>query len=140
MGFVRRKQYKLHDHFQDPDLAGLEVVARALPVGEHMALLAVAQERPESTRESIAAWAGEMCALIAESIVSWNLCDDDGRPVPVSAEGVATLDHDAVYELAGAYFRAATEVKAPLDEPPPGGGPSLEGSIPMEALSPSPPS
>jgi hypothetical protein len=140
MGFVRRKQYKLHNHFQDPELAGLEVVAEPLPVGEHMVLLLTCQSRPGQTAQEVAEWVGKMSALLAEAIEVWNLEDRTGRPVPVTAEAVATLDQDFLYELAGAYFRASSEVPAPLEQPSSGGGPSLEASLPMETLSSSPPS
>lgn len=140
MGYIRRKTYRLHDHFEDPELAGLEVVAEPLPIGEHMVLLLACQQRPGKTREEVAEWVETVSTLLAEAIESWNLEDRTGRPVPVTAEAVATLDQDFLYELAGAYFRAASEVPAPLEQTSPAGGPSLEASLPMETLSSSPPS
>lgn len=75
----------------------------------------------------------------AKRLVSWNLTDDDDRPIPATPEGLRDVDMSLVTALKDAWAEALTGVhKAdPLPVSSPSGGPSLVESVPMEALSPS---
>lgn len=74
-----------------------------------------------------------------ESLVSWNLEDDQGRPIPATTDGLKQVDQALARALQGAYVDALVGVHDadPLPESSTSGEPSLVESIPMEALSPS---
>ncbi len=125
--------------FADPEFEGLEVRARRLSIG---AALRVAGLADMDTRELAAAEEklGELLKLIAESLISWNLEDDNGTPVPLTGEALAEQDLPFITALAGALATASAGVSRPL-EPASNSGPSSEEvSLPMEPLSESPPS
>lgn len=76
---------------------------------------------------------------LATRIVSWNLEDDDGKPIPATPEGLRQVDTSLVSALKNAWVQSITGVHDadPLPQSSPSGEPSLVESIPMEALSPS---
>jgi hypothetical protein len=72
-----------------------------------------------------------------EHLISWNLEDGDGKPLPMTIDAVKEIDHDLVAALNNAWVQTLIGVHAadPLPESSPSGGPSLVESVPMEALS-----
>ncbi|MEU2730119.1 hypothetical protein ABZ650_20620 [Streptomyces griseoviridis] len=72
-----------------------------------------------------------------DHLVSWNLEDEGGRPVPTTLDAVKSLDHNLVAALNNAYTQTLIGVHDadPLPETSPSGEPSLVESIPTEALS-----
>jgi hypothetical protein len=76
----------------------------------------------------------------AKSLKAWNLDDDDGRPVPETADGVRGQELDFILEITMAWMDAIASVDIPLPQPANGSGTFPEGSIPMEPLSQSLPS
>ena len=74
-----------------------------------------------------------------DQLVSWNLEDETGRPLPLTMDAVKTLDHNLVAALNNAWINTLIGVHKgdPLPESSPSGEPSLVESVPMEALSPS---
>lgn len=74
-----------------------------------------------------------------EHLVSWNLEDENGRPLPTTMDAVRALDKDLMAALNNAWIQTLIGVHDadPLPESSPSGGPSLVESVPMEALSPS---
>lgn len=73
----------------------------------------------------------------AEVLVSWNLEDQDGEPVPTTLEGLLAQDFDLVIALIDGWMEAVAGVPAPLEQPSSSGAPFLVESLPMEPLSPS---
>lgn len=132
-GFVRpRKVYVLT--FDDPSLAGLEVRARSVPVGMFLSLVALASTIDESdgfTPDVAAAFDGLVDGF-AGALESWNLQDEDGTPVPTTAEAVKDQDSDFVMQLVSAWMEAVGEVDAPLGPGSSGGDRTLEASLPMD--------
>jgi hypothetical protein len=117
------KTYKLF--FADPEMDGLEVTARSIPVGPLLELSVTDPEQDpyKSVRH------------FADALVDWNIEDDDGNPVPANLEGLATLEIDFVLEVVRAWTQALTAVRPPLPEGSPSGGTSApEVSIPMTPL------
>jgi hypothetical protein len=76
----------------------------------------------------------------AKSLKAWNLDDDDGQPVPETADGVRSQDLDFILEITMAWMDAIASVDIPLPQPANGSGTFPEGSLPMEPLSASQPS
>lgn len=72
-------------------------------------------------------------SLLADHITEWNLTDD-GKPLPISPEGIETLDPVLRALLIGTWVKAMTEVPAPLDRPSGGTGPSPAPLMTMETL------
>lgn len=135
MGYVRDKRYKLV--FEDPEFAGLEITTKPMPTGDYLEMLALMEERPETTRESKVQHE-RITEIFATALLSWNLETEDGDPIPADLDQLRSLDLDLTLAVIRAYLDAISDVPAPLDEPSPSGGPSLEASIPMAPLSESP--
>ena len=122
---------------------GLIVEALAPPLGfledaMKMAPL-VGKSTDQMTEEDLELVTGVFSGF-AEYLVSWNLEDDDDQPIPADLAGLKKQDMGFVMEIVQAWLENAGEVGAPLPQPSSSGRPSLEGSLPMEPLSASPPS
>lgn len=77
-GYKRSKPlYKLN--FADDEFDGLEVTAKSLPLQEFFGLQRL-QARANSDPDA----AETVVRKLTEVIVSWNLLDDDDKPVPVA--------------------------------------------------------
>jgi hypothetical protein len=72
-----------------------------------------------------------------DHLISWNLEDETGQPVPTTLDAAKNLDHDLVAALNNAWIQTLTGVHSadPLPDSSPSGEPSPVASIPMEALS-----
>lgn len=77
----------------------------------------------------------EMFEKFAGVLVSWNLENDEGEPIPATVESLMDEDFDFVMQLIHAWIRAVTGVSAPLEKPSTSGNPSLVESLPMDVLS-----
>ena len=136
---------------------GLEVMARSLPLHEFLGL----QRQQQAAQEGDPEAAEVIIRRLAGVIVSWNLEDDEGRPVPVAyavcrdggkpgspgepcsahqGDGAAPCDYtglvayDMPFVLAVfyAWMNAVTSVPNLSKNDSNGGGTSQELSIPME--------
>lgn len=128
------KAYRLK--FADEDMAGLDVTARSLPIGEFLKLteLATLGDDPKAAAEG----AADVFRVFAAALVGWNLEDADGTPVPATYEGITGQDFDFVMKIVSAWMSAMSDVTPPLLNGSSSGGISgLERSLPMEPLSPS---
>lgn len=126
-----RKTYRLV--FEDGhDLAGLVVKARSVGTGEFFELSKLADGRFGLEEGA------ELIARFAQHLISWNLEEEDGRPVPATHEGLLSQDFDTVIAVIMQWMDAVAGVSGPLAQPSPGGDQSLVASIPMETLSPNP--
>lgn len=131
MGFVLNSVHRLvFDELLDEDGQPLEVRVKPLTFAEWAELDGGGMTVQAAVQ------------LFIDHLVSWNLenGDDDGNttPVPATAEGVKSQDAMFVNGLVGKWARKVVEVSRPLERPSTSGQPSLEASIPMEALSPNP--
>lgn len=141
MGFRRPvKLHKLAFDAADGDLDGLEVVMGSLTVGQLMDMTRAADHADRSAEDM-----EKFFTDFAAALISWNLEDDtldaDGvslQPVPATLEGVRSCDLGFIVAVAKAWMEAVAGVPGPLPAPSSGGPPSLEGSLPMEPLPPSP--
>jgi hypothetical protein len=126
----KRTVYRLQ--FEDPEMEGLEVRARSVSTGQ-LLMISALQGKAELTEEEI----DTLIGAFAKALVSWNVEEEDGTPVPATAEGVKSQEIGFVQAIVWAWVDALTGVAAPLGPSSPGGEPFPEVSIPMEALSPS---
>ena len=132
MGFEGKKVIKLR--FEDSDLAGLEVVTRMPTVAQVMAI----SDAKDALGEDAAPL--EYLRPVAEGLISvlvdWNL-ENDGEPVPHTADALLAQDYDVCQGIIHAWEENTFKVSVPLDEGSSSGEPSPEASIPMVALLPS---
>jgi hypothetical protein len=135
MGFeAPQKAYRLN--FAETGLAGLEVTAGSLPLGEFLKVseLAAAKDDPQGAANS----AKQLFETFAGSLLSWNLTRD-GEPVPATYDGILGQDLDFMMKIVLAWVSAMADVDTPLPNGSSGGAASaLEHSIPMAPLSSSP--
>lgn len=130
MGFrPKKKIYNLV--FDDPDMDGLEVKIRGLNTGQ---LLDIDTARDDGGEEAISS----MLQLMADRLVSWNVEDDEGQPVPADMDGIRQQELAFNMAVISAWQDAVGGVPGPLDAGSTSTELSLVESIPMEAPSPPP--
>lgn len=130
MGYKpKRKIYNLD--FEGTEHEGLAVSVRGLDTGQYMDLWD-AKTEAETGGET-----GRVLHLLAGQLISWNVEDELGQPVPPTLDGIKSQDLDFNLSIVNAWTTAMAGVPAPLEQPSTDGGPSLEASLPMEPLSPS---
>lgn len=142
MGFTRkRRTVKLK--FTDPDYEGFEVVIERMSFDDTYLFNdyeLIEWERDvkagKFTKEEIDAKIALLQTRLVEAIVSWNLEDDRGNPIPVSVAALNAEEVEFFWTLVRAWIlamkiRVDEDTKAPLSD----GKPSEELQIPMEPLS-----
>lgn len=126
MGF--KKPVKIYVlSFDEEEYEGLEIKVRGMSMKE---MLDISRLEGKEDRESIVL----MMRLFAEKIVSWNMEEEDGTPVPHTAATLMDLDPEFVGACIGSYMGAVKGVSDPLEKPSDSGPSSLAASIPMETL------
>lgn len=130
MGYKRKpRTYTLV--FDTDDMAGLTVVLRGLNIGEWLRINGLS----DADEETIPG----LLDIFASKLVSWNLEEDDGKPVPATRDSVHAQDLDFIVTITTAWINAVSGVSGPLETTSTSGEPFPVGSIPVETLSPSPP-
>lgn len=136
MGYKRPSTiYKLN--FTDPDMEGLEVEARSLPLGKLMSVIKLAEAASGSDGVRDVEAADELFSVFCTALVRWNLEDEDGTPVPQTLDGLYTQDFGFALAIVIAWIDAIAGVSGPLDSSSDDGKRFPAVSIPMETLSPS---
>lgn len=135
MGYrPQSKVYKLV--FADPEMDGLTVRMRSPRIGELRELLALAQFDPKNPQPEDARNAGRLFEVFADALISWNVEDDQGAPVPADLAGVSTQDADFIQQIVREWL-AVFKVSAPLGNGSSAGERSLEQSLAAASRSPS---
>lgn len=143
MGYVRDRVYRLK--FTDPEYTSPEtgdpllVRMRPMSIGALAMVGELAELRERKLTAADTARVFELFELFAEHLVSWNLEDEKGEPVPATEGGVKAQDLDFGLMLMFAWLDAVTAVEPPLPAPSSSGAPYPAVSIPMETLSTSRP-
>jgi hypothetical protein len=139
VGYQRkRKVYKLI--FADEEMNGLEVRCTSVSIETMLSLTALSGLAAKSLSEYSIEDLGSVnlvFEVFAEALVSWNLEDEDGNPVPATLEGVKAQDIDFLNVIITAWMERVAGISGPLAPASTAGSRSLEASIPMETLSPS---
>jgi hypothetical protein len=130
MGFQR----KLIEITFEGYLSGLEVRSRPISMDQLLTFVAF-QEFDLSDGEASSALWKRVCQTLAECMVSWNLEDEIGRPVPLTTDAIAGQGFDLVMEITGAIGSRATKPDADLGKGSSSTGSSVEASLPMAPLS-----
>lgn len=117
--------------FEDPDYAGLEVKARSVSLG---VLLDLEDETSAMRQGSGTAHTRGLLSLFTDKLISWNLEDDDDKPIPTTLEGILSLEIDHAYPIVLAWVDAMLSVTASTGKASSSGPPSAPPNFPMEAL------
>lgn len=132
MGY-KRKVFKLV--FEDAE--ELEIYVHSVSVKRALRLMRLAGEmgdaKPEEQSQKDIE---ELFGAFADRVVSWTLEEDDGTPVPVSAESLLEWDFDDAMRWVLAWIQRATSVAVPTAAPAEtAGADPVEASIPMSMVS-----
>lgn len=135
MGYrVEPKIYRLR--FEAESYDGLVVRARSVPMSVFLRLTKLKESLDttgNNVSDSIESF-NEMMDSFSKAIVSWNVEDESGDPVPCTPENVMSQDADFVLDIMLAWMDAIASVPAPLVERSSNGATSVEELIPMEVL------
>jgi len=105
MGF-RRESRRITLAFDDPDLNGLEVVTRSVPLGTFMAMLDSSSDAAKTT---------QLFQDFADNaLLSWNLEAEDGTPVEPTLAGMKTQDTDFMLTIVKTWLDAIGSATGPL--------------------------
>ncbi len=130
MGFRKKTKPVVLTFPGDEELDGLEVHVRGKSLGEYLEIVGLAEsdiDGPALVRQ---------LEEFANSLISWNLEEEDGTPVPATRDAVFEQDKDMMLKVATMWFqRLEGTVDAPLPQSSPDGEQSPAVSIPMEPLS-----
>ncbi|MFG3510252.1 hypothetical protein ACGF5F_32670 [Streptomyces sp. NPDC047821] len=107
---------------------GFEAVLRKLKLGEWLEITGI-------NGDAGVRHVGDQLEKMADRLISWNLEDEEGQPVPTTREAILEQDQGLMLAVLNAWIDGITGVSAPLGPSSPAGEPSLEASIPMETLS-----
>lgn len=129
MGYQRNRTRPLE--FVDDEFAGLEVVADVGSMDQYFEIDNLV-ERPASNAKEALKDLEEIFDKLVPLLVSWNLQDNDGNPVPLDRETFGKQDRVFTGAVIGAWLSKG--VRRPLSTPSPSGEQSVAESIPMETL------
>jgi hypothetical protein len=118
--------------WEDPAMAGLEVTIREPDIGQLMSMGGV---KAPAAGSADPAQLGPIFEIFAGLLDSWNV-ERKGVPVPATYEGVMSLSPGFVYKIIEALNRQLRPDPTSPGGSPGGGTNPLEGSIPMEPVSP----
>jgi hypothetical protein len=127
MGYRKVPTIHTLDKIEDED--GLIVRVKSIKFGKIRKLMRLT-DADESADESL----DEIFSLLLENIVSWNLEDEDGIPVPLSVEGLEDQETDLVMSIIEAWIEKMTGSGESLGKGSPSGVTFPGKPLTMEAL------
>lgn len=119
---------------KDPKYAGVEITAEELSISDlwrFMELEKVANGRSDEAQAARL----EVMQMLVGALLSWNVDDKQGNPVPLTVEGLTGRGRHFNAQLMDAWTDALVGISAPLPQTSTDGLPSVEASIPMETSS-----
>lgn len=129
---VPRTVYRLE--WNDEAYAGLVVRVQAMSVADALDGFATLWELDGLDQEQRKERLLQQHTMFIEHVVDWNL-RDKGDPVPVTVDGLRTMEGVFVGSMISAWLRNTTGVSRPLGGDSTSGELSVVESIPMESLS-----
>ncbi len=93
-----------------PEAEGLVVRMASVRIGKMRKMMQLTSDT-ESGDEGIS----ELLNLFAESLISWNLEDESGAPVPATIEGIEEQEIEFVMDIIGAWMERMTGTSGPDD-------------------------
>lgn len=129
---IPRTVYRLE--WDDEAYNGLVVRVRAMTIAEAMDGFATLWELDGLDLEQRKERLFQQHTMFIDHVVDWNL-RDNGEPVPVTVDGLRTMEGTFVGSMISAWLRNTTGVSRPLPDDSTSGDLSAVESIPMESLS-----
>lgn len=132
---TRRIEVSLKGHAtfgQDPEPP--IAYARGKSLDDYLRLVGFADAEEGDERTGIVRQLEEF----GDALISWNLEEEDGTPIPCNRQGLLSIDNNLALALATEWMdRLGGKVDdaGPLPSSSLSGEPSLVASVPMEALS-----
>ncbi len=115
MGYKRERRTYIME-FTDPEYEGLEIKVRSIPIREltHLMTLDPESEDPKVRVSSI----NMLMSAFAEALVSWNMTDEAGDPLPATLEYIESEDSEFVLTCIAQWMATMSRVDdaAPLDD------------------------
>lgn len=108
--------------------------ARGKTLGEYLRLVGFADTEGDEEKNGLVRQLEEF----ADALVSWNLEDEDGKPIPCDREGLFAIDNDLALSLAKEWIEVLggkVDNADPLPDSSPAGEQSAAPPIPMAPLS-----
>ncbi len=127
MGY-RVKFRRFHLVFTDLEMAGCEIMMRSLPVGRFLELARLADSVSADDAEAV-------LGIVAGGLISWNLEDDEDKPIPADIDGVKALDSSFFKILVTEWMRGMAAVDPTLLNGSSSSGIPPEVSLELESLS-----
>ncbi len=107
-------------------------IARRLNLDEYLTLMGYTDTPEQDVKSGII----RQLERFAESLISWNIAEEDGTPTPANRDEFFKLDENLALALATEWTeRLGGKVDTPLPQSSPAGEQSPAASIPMEPLS-----
>lgn len=125
MGY--RKVPRIYTLTFDKELEGLIVRMKGLKLGQMRALMAILDDKDSRTLEGLP-------PFIAKHIVSWNLEDEQGEPIPATEAGLDELDVDELLAISSRWMDELVGVQDDLGKDSPSGEQFPGRPVTMEAL------
>lgn len=125
MGY--RKVPRIYTLTFDKELEGLIVRMKGLKLGQMRALMTILDDKDSRTLE-------ELPPFIAKHIVSWNLEDEQGEPIPATEAGLDELDVDELLTISSRWMDELVGVQDDLGKDSPSGEQFPGRPVTMEAL------
>lgn len=116
--------------FDDEDYAGLEIKARSVPLG---VLLDLDDETSAMRSGAGMGQTRSLMSMFTEKLISWNLEDEDDKPIPTTMEGLLSLEIDRAYDIILAWVDAMITVSKSMGKASNSGQQSAPPNFPMEA-------
>jgi hypothetical protein len=130
---VPRDIYKLE--FDGEQYAGIVVRVRAASFGTLLHIDDLFQPGESSEYADTRKKVDELHQMFVDHLVDWNLEEEDGRPVPVTVEGLRSQQGPFTNAIITAWRTTPVEVPVPLERPSSDGELLEELRIPMESPS-----
>lgn len=127
MGYRRTPKVHLLD--LEENYPGFVVRMKGLKIGKMRKLLA-AMDDDVKTEDMIP----EVSKLISESVISWNLEDDEGNPVEPTVEAIEDFELDMLMDLVNAWLNKVNGVSEDLGKGSQSGEQFPGRPVTMEAL------
>lgn len=134
MGYHKARQVARLVWPDGHELHGLEIRVKVISVGTYLQYTRIFGDKSaENSDDEVT----EIYSDFVDNLISWNLEDEEGKPIPQTLEGLFTQELDFINTIIFAWADSLTKVSEELGKGSPSGDRSVEASLPMETLSPS---
>lgn len=132
---VPRRVFALDFEFEE--LAGLEIKVKAISVGQLLDMDArvVDLDTGGGWTQGMSNELDYLMEQFIGQVVEWNMEEEDGSPVPVSVEGLRTLEIPTLVQIIASWLTNSAGVSREEGKAPASGDSPEVASLPMETLS-----